>query len=87
MHAIYTAKDSTEREHAEMKRNWDKFNGRIPLNEFCGARTRAGTACKRRDVYSNGRCKLHGGLSTGPRTPEGKAKSARNGFKTKERTP
>jgi hypothetical protein len=23
----------------------------------------------------NGRCKLHGGLSTGPRTPEGKAKA------------
>ena len=25
------------------------------------------TPCKRRDLYRSGRCKLHGGLSTGPR--------------------
>lgn len=47
----------------------------------CGAKTRAGTPCKRMDLQINGRCKLHGGMSTGPRTPEGKARSARNGFK------
>lgn len=46
--------------------------------EICGARTRAGTPCKRRDIYENGRCPLHGGLSTGPTTPEGKAKVIRN---------
>jgi len=44
----------------------------------CGAWTRAGTSCKRKDLYTSGRCKLHGGLSTGPKTPEGKAKSALN---------
>ncbi|MDP3845941.1 MAG: HGGxSTG domain-containing protein [Pseudomonas sp.] len=33
----------------------------------CGAKTRAGTPCKRRDLYKSGRCKLHGGLSTGPK--------------------
>jgi hypothetical protein len=33
----------------------------------CGAKTRAGTRCKRRDLYISGRCKLHGGLSTGPK--------------------
>lgn len=33
----------------------------------CGAKTRAGTPCKRRDLYMSGRCKLHGGLSTGPK--------------------
>lgn len=32
----------------------------------CGAKTRAGTPCKRRDLYISGRCRLHGGLSTGP---------------------
>lgn len=32
----------------------------------CGARTRAGTPCRRRDLYASGRCRLHGGLSTGP---------------------
>ncbi|HRL92584.1 MAG TPA: HGGxSTG domain-containing protein [Pseudomonas sp.] len=33
----------------------------------CGATTRAGKPCKRRDLYGSGRCRLHGGLSTGPR--------------------
>ncbi len=33
----------------------------------CGAETRAGTPCKRRDLYQSGRCRLHGGLSTGPK--------------------
>lgn len=34
----------------------------------CGAKTRAGTPCKRRDLYASGRCRLHGGLSTGPKS-------------------
>ncbi len=46
--------------------------------EFCGARTRAGTPCRRKDLYENGRCRLHGGWSTGPRTPEGKVKVTQN---------
>jgi hypothetical protein len=45
----------------------------------CGARTRAGTPCKRKDLCTNGRCKLHGELSTGPKTPDGKARAALNG--------
>lgn len=44
----------------------------------CGARTRAGTPCKQRSIYRNGRCKFHGGPSTGPRTAAGKAVSAQN---------
>lgn len=47
----------------------------------CGAKTRAGTPCKLNSLYSNGRCKYHGGLSTGAKTAEGKAKVAKNGFK------
>ena len=47
----------------------------------CNAKTRAGTSCKQRGLYTNGRCKLHGGLSTGPKTEEGKKKSALNGLK------
>lgn len=46
----------------------------------CGARCRGGRPCKARAVWRrgeaaprNGRCRMHGGLSTGPRTPEGKA--------------
>ena len=39
----------------------------------CGARTRAGCAC-RQPAMANGRCRLHGGLSTGPRTSAGLAR-------------
>jgi len=41
----------------------------------CGARTRCGGTC-RQPAMKNGRCRLHGGLSTGPRTPEGRARCA-----------
>ena len=36
----------------------------------CGARTRAGTPCKG-PAMPNGKCRMHGGGATGPRTPEG----------------
>ena len=39
----------------------------------CGARTRAGCPC-RSPAMANGRCRMHGGRSTGPRTPEGLAR-------------
>lgn len=45
----------------------------------CGAKTRARTPCKLTSIFLNGRCKLHGGLSTGPKTKKGKARAARNG--------
>src|SRR4051812_15546996 len=45
----------------------------------CGAKCRDGHGCRAPAVWNklanlprNGRCKLHGGLSTGPRTAEGK---------------
>jgi hypothetical protein len=41
----------------------------------CGARTRAGECC-RQPAMRNGRCRMHGGLSTGPRTAEGRARCA-----------
>jgi hypothetical protein len=51
----------------------------------CGAKTRAGTPCKLKSIYDNGRCKFHGGLSTGPKTADGKRRSAMNGFKPKKK--
>jgi len=39
--------------------------------ERCGAKTRRGTECQRPAYKRNGRCGLHGGQSTGARTPEG----------------
>lgn len=46
----------------------------------CGARTRKGTPCQAPVVWWRGipKCKLHGGMSTGARTPEGRARALRN---------
>ena len=40
----------------------------------CGAKTRKGTPCQKLPLTGKARCRLHGGLSTGPRTVEGKAR-------------
>jgi hypothetical protein len=49
----------------------------------CGARCRDGHPCAAPAVWCaatrrprNGRCRMHGGLSTGPRTPDGRARVA-----------
>lgn len=44
----------------------------------CGARTRSGWTCRKPGAGTGGRCLLHGGASTGPRTAAGKARSAAN---------
>jgi hypothetical protein len=41
----------------------------------CGARTRAGGICKAPALPEKERCRMHGGLSTGPKTAEGKART------------
>ena len=51
------------------------FCPKRPLQR-CGARTRRGTACQKPPLNGKTRCRLHGGLSTGPRTAEGKARIA-----------
>lgn len=46
------------------------------LRPLCGAKTRAGGTCRAKAVSGKKRCRLHGGLSTGPKTGEGRAKIA-----------
>ena len=41
----------------------------------CGAKTRAGGPCLRQPVPGRSRCPNHGGLSTGPRSLEGMART------------
>ncbi len=64
------------------------MNRRFDLNSLprCGAKTRAGTPCKRFGNLRNGRCKLHGGRSTGARTEEGK-RAVRDAHTTHGETP
>ena len=60
-----------------MNRGWLK-NGNRP-GDFakaprCGAKNRRGLPCQC-PAMRNGRCRLHGGLSTGPRTLEGRERA------------
>jgi hypothetical protein len=43
---------------------------------ICAARNRQGRPCCNKVVPGKRRCRFHGGLSTGPRTPEGRARIA-----------
>lgn len=47
----------------------------------CLAKTRSGGQCQRAGNPKNGRCHLHGGASTGPKTAEGRARIAAAQFK------
>ena len=55
----------------------------------CGAKTRQGTGCQRPANKKNGRCRLHGGASTGAKTSEGRDRisqaNMRHGKYTKDK--
>jgi len=60
----------------EIRLWWSSLKRECPR---CGARCRDGSSCKAPPVWDkrldrpvNGRCRMHGGLSTGPKTPEGR---------------
>lgn len=55
--------------------------------QICGAKTRKGSACQKAGTGKNGRCRLHGGKSTGPKDREKHSASLRgnkNALKTGE---
>lgn len=57
------------------KRGGDLGNKTKPhVNNLCGAKTRSGKPCKNH-AMPNGRCRLHGGKSTGPKDREKQSKS------------
>ena len=61
----------------------------LPKAQRCGAKTRRGTACQRPANKKNGRCRLHGGASTGARSEAGLARisaaNLRHGKFTKDK--
>lgn len=86
--AYHRRVDKIYDEYSDSDRFWEAPKAFHPLPDelrglSCGARTRAGTPCKMTALYQCGRCKLHGGLSTGPRTEAGKSIAARNGNRPK----
>ena len=60
---------------------WKRSSRRRRNRPICGARCRDGHSCRakvvvdpRTDQLVNGRCRIHGGLSSGAKTEEGKEK-------------
>jgi hypothetical protein len=47
-------------------------NPNLALAPRCGARTRSGCPCRSPAIHGKLRCRMHGGRSPGPRTPEGR---------------
>ena len=84
---------SDKEKNDQAREIWKTLHAENPLPDICrdmvcGAKTRAGRPCRRKDIYANGRCKLHGGLSTGPKTSGGKQRSSMNlPWRKKQRLP
>ena len=62
--------------------NRGRLNNGNPSGDYmkaprCGAKTRAGTCTCRQPAMRNGRCRFHGGRSTGAHTAAGRARCAR----------
>ena len=77
------AREREAREREPIERVRARLEALVMANAAprCGARsTRTGKPC-RAAAMPNGRCKLHGGKSTGPRTPEGLERSRRANWK------
>jgi len=51
------------------------------MQNYCLARTRSGESCRKPPLKGKRRCRLHGGLSTGPKTKEGRARIAATHWK------
>jgi hypothetical protein len=81
--------EAVQRYSAKGSRGWLKNNnkpGDPSKSPRCGAHKRDGTPCRAPAMWSRRtgrytRCRLHGGCSTGPRTPEGLALSKRARWK------
>lgn len=63
------------RQGAGLLRALEAAEQEVARTTSCGARCRDGHRCNAPGVGRGGRCKLHGGASTGPKTAEGKARS------------
>lgn len=50
----------------------------VQKQKECGAHLRNGKLCEETELLNGDRCRAHGGLSTGPRSYEGRVKSALN---------
>lgn len=56
------------------------------MADKCGAKTRAGGRC-RKPKMPNGRCRFHGGMSTGPKVPNTQRNAFKHGMRVTFLTP
>ncbi|WP_425502677.1 HGGxSTG domain-containing protein [Sphingobium boeckii] len=57
----------------------DRKDGKMPRKKtMCRATTRSGKMCRVKTIFANGRCRFHGGLSTGPKTEAGRKAALAN---------
>lgn len=61
---------------SKQDRNFWRLKDMRAMQIKCEAQTRAGPPC-RAPAMANGRCRMHGGLATGPKTKKGRAVVAR----------
>jgi len=81
--------DHVQSEDRVKVRTYKLRNGNLPgdpsKSPRCGAKTRSGAPCRAPAMKSKfggySRCRMHGGASTGPRTPEGLERSRRANWK------
>src|SRR5579872_5012141 len=68
----------------ELKRTFHLIGGLMA--DKCGAKNRRGKKCGNRGM-ANGRCKFHGGMSTGPKKPNTKFNALKHGIYAKQLLP
>lgn len=71
--------DVTEAMERILKRKYGltRPKPKAPAPQTCDAKTRQGHPCRNKPMPGKRRCKFHGGMSTGPRTAEGREKLSR----------
>lgn len=73
--AIRSRDPDESRKNAHARAMGSDGEGATKSKPLCGAKTRKGTSCQAPGNGKGGRCKLHGGKSSGPKTQEGKMRS------------
>lgn len=74
----FTARDWAAMAHDPLCKTLARLLEKERLKSQCGAKTRAGTSCNEPPATAwKQRCRLHGGLSTGPKTEAGKERIAK----------
>ena len=78
------ARDAQRMMQSGERRSWKRAVEAAFARTRCNATTRKGKPCQAEGSGKGGRCRFHGGMSTGPKSPEGKARSlaaAREGYR------